>query len=317
SNTIQFSSTLSIRNALILGTTASFSDRHFSGVTRDAQTLTRINAFTTIGKRIGSIRIDLLLDDLDSRIPENERKRNAVAGSFSWRMPERIDVTTELRFEREQNTRRGTTHRTELSTLFRYSVLDNVSVSLNAGLFDTRGRQYSQGSGLSLTADARWRFLPRWEGSASISRNRAKIDWDFDPYASLDSDMGTSMIWLTVRHWQSAGRPLNALGHREQGQVGSGVISGQVFFDENRDTVRQPHEQAAVGVVVLLDGRYEARTDALGYYSFEPVPTGTHDVVVLTEQLPLPWGLEDESPRQIEVGFRQNATVDFPLRDFN
>jgi hypothetical protein len=86
-----------------------------------------------------------------------------------------------------------------------------------------------------------------------------------------------------------------------------------VFFDENGDSVRQARERAAVGATVVLDGRYQARTDEQGRYSFAPVPTGEHEVTVLTEELPLPWSLDDERPRPIVVRFRQTAEVSFPL----
>ena len=72
-------------------------------------------------------------------------------------------------------------------------------------------------------------------------------------------------------------------------------------------------EEVAVGAVVILDGRYEARTNQFGNYSFEPVPTGEHELIVLTDELPLPWGLEDETPRSLSVSFREEASLNFAL----
>jgi hypothetical protein len=86
-----------------------------------------------------------------------------------------------------------------------------------------------------------------------------------------------------------------------------------VFYDENRDSIRQPSERVAAGATVVLDGRYETRTDEQGRYSFAPVPTGLHEVTLLTEELPLPWGLDDERPQPVAVWFRQTAVLDFPL----
>jgi hypothetical protein len=86
-----------------------------------------------------------------------------------------------------------------------------------------------------------------------------------------------------------------------------------VFYDENRDSIRQPSEQVAPGATLVLDGRYETRTDEQGRYSFAPVPAGAHEVTLLTEELPLPWGLDDERPQPITVWVRQTAMLDFPL----
>jgi hypothetical protein len=63
----------------------------------------------------------------------------------------------------------------------------------------------------------------------------------------------------------------------------------------------------------VLDGRYETRTDQNGFYSFLPVPTGDHELIVLMDNLPLPWGLDDETPRRARVSYRAMATVNFPL----
>ena len=35
--------------------------------------------------------------------------------------------------------------------------------------------------------------------------------------------------------------------------------------------------------------------------------------MVLMDDLPLPWGLDDERPRNFTVRFRQNDGIDFPL----
>ena len=90
-----------------------------------------------------------------------------------------------------------------------------------------------------------------------------------------------------------------------------------MFYDRNRDGKRQAGERAASGVFVYLDGRYERVTDNLGRYTFRNVPAGTHTVSVAVEDLALPWGLEDETPRSVEVSVRQDSAVDFALTRIN
>jgi hypothetical protein len=142
--------------------------------------------------------------------------------------------------------------------------------------------------------------------------------YDIDDAGLLirDKTSGSNSIWLNFSYARSSGRPYQTFG-RNNGKAGKGRISGQVFFDENGDSLRQPSERAASGITVLLDGRYETRTNAQGRFSFDPVPTGRHEIRVLTEDAPLPWGLEDERARPVETGFRGDSAVDFALQRMN
>ena len=174
-----------------------------------------------------------------------------------------------------------------------------------------------------LNADLRWKFLPSWYATASLSRNRAQLELDrlrLPKRRSVTPSperRASDSLWITIGHVRSAGRPFPLFGQAQAGRAGTGSVVGEVFFDENRDGIRQPSEQVAAGAVVVLDGRYETRTDDQGRYEFAPVPTGPHEVTVVTEELPLPWGLDDESPVRIHVGFRDTARVEFPLLALN
>ena len=46
---------------------------------------------------------------------------------------------------------------------------------------------------------------------------------------------------------------------------------------------------------------------------FWPVAGGDHVISIRVEDVPLPWGLEDETPRRINVPVRGRVTVDFGL----
>ena len=83
-------------------------------------------------------------------------------------------------------------------------------------------------------------------------------------------------FWLTVGYARSAGRPYPVFGQGQTGRGSTGSVSGEVFFDENRDGIRQPSEQVAAGAVVVLDGRDETRTDEQGRFEFAPVPHRAH-----------------------------------------
>ena len=311
-HSVYFNGSLQIRRSIVLGLNSGFADVTYSGLFGDQQTITRLNLFTSIRRDIGGLRIDVFFDELASPIETNRRERQGAAASIDWNMRERVRLTTELRTERNLDLR-GETRQSELSTLVRYDLFDSVSFGLQASFYRTVGNFYDEASGTGLNADASWSMLPHWTGTASIYRNAADIvrnDFLSGPVASA---AGTDYFWLSVRYRQTAGQPFAQVGRRADGTAGSGILTGQVFFDENRDGIRQPSEEAAVGVTVLLDGRYETRTDPSGFYTFLPVPTGDHEVIVLVEELPLPWGLDDDTPRRARVSYRATARIDFPM----
>jgi hypothetical protein len=101
------------------------------------------------------------------------------------------------------------------------------------------------------------------------------------------------------------------------GPAGSanGSITGSVFLDENRDGVRSATEQPARSVTVVLNDRFVVRTDEQGRFRFERVATGTHAVSVISDNLPLPWALEEDQARQsVVVTVRGESMVNFGAR---
>jgi len=303
---------LRLRRAFNLGTSASLASREIVASVVDDQRIARLNVFAGLRTPLGGARFDVFSYEVNSDLAVNRRERSGASVGFNWRMPERIRLTTELRGETDKDNR-GSKHRTELSALFRYDLFDDLTLGVRSGLYSSHGENYSEDDGLSLTADARWRFSPNWVASLSINRNRAVFEIDDLELYGRNGSAGHSSIWFALRYEERSGQPYPMFGRTEDGMSGAGAITGQVYFDLNRDSRRQPSEEVAVGAVVVLDGRYETRTDEQGRFVFTPVPTGAHEIMVLTEELPLPWGLDDETPRRVIARFRQTETVDFPL----
>jgi hypothetical protein len=311
SHTVFVSSNLRVARKLSVGFNGDVSMRRFEGTVEDEQFLWRGNLYVRMGLFLGDARIEAFADELDSDAPGNRRERNGFQVAFDWRMQQRVRLATELRTERYEEFL-GDVRRDELSALFRYDLVDNLSFGLNTSLYRARGDAFGTDDGVGINADLRWAFRPSWHASLSVNHNRAALD-AFDPTLRSYSDVADRTVWLTVGYARSAGQPYPMFGRAHDGKAGSGTLSGQVFFDENGDSHRQPSERIAVGATVVLDGRYQARTDEQGRYSFAPVPTGDHEVTLLTEELPLPWSLDDERPRPITVRFRQTAEVSFAL----
>jgi hypothetical protein len=67
-------------------------------------------------------------------------------------------------------------------------------------------------------------------------------------------------------------------------------------------------------VTVILDERQSAVTDPDGRYAFPLVPSGPHRVRVVVERVPLPWGLDDDTPRDVRVDVRADARLDIGLK---
>jgi hypothetical protein len=158
-----------------------------------------------------------------------------------------------------------------------------------------------------------WDFLPGWNASLRATHNM--LD-DVPGITVPDGSVDETTLLLSLRYSHGSGRPFVVLG-RQAGSKGYGKIGGQVFYDANGDGVRQAGESVAQGIVVYLDRRYEAVTDNQGRFTFTPVVTGSHDLSLAVEDLPLPWGLLDEAPRPVTVTVRERGEVNFPLQRIN
>ena len=311
SQSVFFNSSVRIRRDLQFGVSASLGSRSLAALPGHQPTR-RLRGFTNWSIPSGSFRFEVFDDTIGEQVGDDEHAREGIATTFNWRTPERVRLSTELRLENDGGDT-GRFRRQELSTLFRYDVRDDVSMSLNASLYQFSGSPLKGDDGFGLGADIDWQFRPDWHARMTISHNQTHYGVDDSLILPGFDEAVTTGLWLSVRYARRAGRSFPSFGANSAGTVGSGRLTGTVFFDENGDSIRQPSEDAAVGVVVILDGRYEARTNSQGIYSFSPVPAGEHAVMVLMDDLPLPWGLDDERPRNFTVRFRQNDGIDFPL----
>jgi len=160
-----------------------------------------------------------------------------------------------------------------------------------------------------------WRFLPGWEAALRASVNDAREDAT-SGLAGTEYEGTERTLFLSVRRDITSGRPFERYG-RATGKTGYGDVQGVVFFDDNRDGIRQAGETVAAGVYVYLDRRYQKVTDRDGRFEFKPVPAGQHALSIALEDLPLPWGLDDEAPRLLEVKVRASTDIAIPLVRFD
>lgn len=90
----------------------------------------------------------------------------------------------------------------------------------------------------------------------------------------------------------------------------TGVISGHIFQD---DAASGQYDQTLNGiedVEIVLDGQKSARSDAHGYYSFDHVPAGTHQVRAIPH-IRRPYYFTTSSEQVTEINSRVNFGIAF------
>jgi hypothetical protein len=87
-------------------------------------------------------------------------------------------------------------------------------------------------------------------------------------------------------------------------------VGGVLFLDANENGRLDAGEVGAHNVIVLLDGRFTARTDAEGRFEFPSVAPGSHLVTVVPDNVALPWVVPSNGRFDIQVRERDLARVD-------
>lgn len=122
--------------------------------------------------------------------------------------------------------------------------------------------------------------------------------------------------FLALRYDMGWGRRRFSVG-QQSGKRGHGRIAGTVFLDANRNGVQEPDEAGVPNVTVYLDRGFSVETDSKGRFELWPVPTGEHVLAVSLDNVPLPWGLDDESPRRVDVSPRSESQLNYALTRLN
>ena len=269
-----------------------------------------LSGYVSHGFSVGTSRLQLTASRLE-RDGENGQGIGIIWDQ-EWNIARNLSLASTLSHEKES----GLADAEEVSTaslLVRHEAGSGFSwngdVSYSIIDTDNLGTHNNLFASLALY----WRFLPDWDASLRATHNHV----DAAPVSvvtGLDEDETT--LLLTLRYSRSSGRPFSVMGQQAEGK-GYGEISGIVFYDANADGVRQAGEAVASGIYVYLDRRYETVTDNQGRYTFDPVASGSHAVTLALEDLPLPWGLLDETLQPVNVSVRQRSEVDFALQQIN
>ena len=163
-------------------------------------------------------------------------------------------------------------------------------------------------SGVEANVSLNWIITPSWSLAATYFQNQGRrpSPFNLDPLQvpTTDLDENDRSFFLTLRYEHRAGRAVGVIG----GAVGSGAgnIVGDIYLDANADGRRNADELPVADILVLLDGRYQTRTDTNGRFSFDRVAAGSHTLLTVSDNLPLPWQLPSDE-KTIEVKVRDTA----------
>ena len=119
------------------------------------------------------------------------------------------------------------------------------------------------------------------------------------------SDRG---FFITLRYGSNAGSPVIPLGGVPGS--GSGRIEGSVFLDANGNWLRDGNESGAANILIVLDGKFSTRTNAIGSFEFASVVSGQHALTVLQDDVPLPWSLDTDRKVNTTVSTRRITRID-------
>jgi hypothetical protein len=190
-------------------------------------------------------------------------------------------------------------------------LLSNLSIDANLRtqrtLSGTVNNSTNASIGLSWRINSQWSLL----GNYYENRGTSQLFPVLDPLAqptSLTLTNNEQSFNLVLRFEERGGTATIPLGGRA-GDA-SGRITGTVFLDANENGRRDANENAAANITLVLDERFAVKTDKDGRYSFPLVSTGSHMIKVSSEDLPLPWSVNNTS-QSINVRVRDTVSVDF------
>ncbi len=226
-----------------------------------------------------------------------------------WSFVQSMHLSTSLSVERNRNAT-GITRAWGAAINADWALTPHLSMTHSVqSRWTTDGTQYSLNTGVN------WRLAPHWtlqatayaiEGNPNNNISLAQSPLILPAVPSTRTrDHG---VFVSLRYEDRAGSAGAPVG----GSPGSaaGQLSGTVFLDANKNGKRDAAERGAANVTVMLDGRYAVQTDGQGRFDFTYVATGPHVITVVSDNLPLPWILENNGRTEVKVFTRDFTKVD-------
>jgi len=241
---------------------------------------------------------------------EVEWEQDWITGRYEVQRPE---LTTTLGWARDASSGQ-VRHYPTAGVIARYWFDSNFYIAANLR-YTSQDSDLSTSRGLSGAISAEKELAPGWHTGVSVNLNQARSTTLQTPlYAPNVYRSNDKTLYVYLRYDGSSGTPFQTVGLRNGG-AGSGSVAGRIFQDANRDGRQQPGETGLANVEVVLDGRFRTLTDRDGQYEFPMVTTGSHQITLTPESVPLPWGMrgDDDNGVSVQVPLRGRAYADIPV----
>lgn len=257
---------------------------------------------------------------VDAASTQGGENSQALTLDHSFYTESGLSLSTSLSFERLQpaastlQMSRPREHAVTLGFNGRAVLTNSVSVQGSLRARSVAGGGLNNGTSLAANLGVDWQISRDWSFGGSLYANRGVIT----ETVALESPLLVPEIirtrpndrgfFVTLRYGSNAGSPAIPLGGAPGS--GSGRIEGSVFLDANGNGLRDGNESGAANVLVVLDGKFSTRTNAFGSFEFASVVSGQHTMIVLQDDLPLPWTLESDKKINTTVSTRDITRID-------
>ena len=225
-----------------------------------------------------------------------------------------LRLSTSLSFARESNAGVRTTR----SSVAAFGGIDITNtLSIEGNLRWSLDRESTRTTGKYANLGLVWRISPRWSLVATYYDNRSETQpfTTIAPIVPVDALVPAPRdraVFLTVRYPIPRGGDAGPLPGRRAGHGRGPVVGYTSWYDANEDGRRAASESGAANVTVILDGKFAARTNNDGKFEFPFVAAGTHSIVVVPDNLALPYAIEGEGRRDVIVRTRETTSIDIP-----
>jgi hypothetical protein len=235
-----------------------------------------------------------------------------ITVDHAWPTQVGLRLSTALTLGRETNAGVRTVQ-TSLAAFGGIDLTNNLSIEGNVRWSVDRETVRTVGTYANLGLV--WRISPRWSLVASYYDNRSDTQAfttiaPLVPVEALLPEPRDRAIFITVRYADHAGTPVMPLGGAPGS--GAGTVVGYIWYDANEDGRRGANEAPAANVTVLLDGKFSVRTNSDGKFEFPFVAAGPHAIVVVPDNLALPYSIAGEGRREVTVRTRETTSIDIP-----
>ncbi len=237
--------------------------------------------------------------------PEQRLVRSQL--DHEWDVSSDLRLATSLSLDREK--REGVAARGwGLALSMDWTLAPGLNLTQSFNSRSSAGQlQYTLNTGLS------WQIAPKWSLNTTVfavkgnPQTGSLVQSPLNLPTTNPQRLQDKGIFISLRYTQAAGSAQVPVGGAPGSSAGS--LQGVVFLDDNGNGLQEASERGAAQITVVLNGRFTAETNAQGRFEFPYVASGQHTITVVSDNLPLPWLINNEGRQQVQVRTRDSTSV--------